>query len=56
MLYNREDKYKQKFKVLTTNSRITSLKYGPFDNGHILVGMSSGHVLVYSSIDLTKLY
>jgi len=33
-----------------------SLKYGPYDNGHIMVGLSNGYVLAFSSLDLTKLY
>jgi len=31
------------------------MQYGPYDNGHILVGMSNGLFLAYDSIKLTKL-
>ena len=32
------------------------MKFGPYDNGHIIVGLSNGMVLVFSSLDLTKLF
>lgn len=32
------------------------MKYGPYDNGHIMVGLSNGLIIAFSSIDLTKLY
>lgn len=35
---------------------ITCVKFGPYDNGHIIVGLSNGIVLVFDSINLTKLY
>ena len=33
---------------------ITALHYGPYDNGYILVGLSSGKLLVYDSITLSR--
>ena len=35
---------------------VTSIKFGPYDNGHIIVGLSSGTVVVYDPITLEKLY
>ena len=35
---------------------ITSIKYGPYDNGHIVVGFSTGIVAILESISLTKLF
>ena len=32
-----------------------SIRYGPYDNGHIVCGLSNGTLLIFSSIDLTKL-
>jgi hypothetical protein len=38
------------------NAIITSLNYGPFDNGHIVLGFNTGHVLILSSVDLASIY
>ena len=35
---------------------ITSIKYGPYDNGHIVVGFSTGIIAILDSISLTKLF
>ena len=35
---------------------ITSIKYGPYDNGHIVVGFSTGIIAILESISLTKLF
>lgn len=35
---------------------ITSLAYGPYDNGHICVGFSRGLLTVLNPIDLHKLF
>ena len=32
------------------------VNYGPFDNGHICVGFSTGHLLILSSFDLASIY
>lgn len=37
-------------------AQITVVNYGPFDNGHICVGFSTGHVLILSSFDLASIY
>lgn len=37
------------------SQQITSLNYGPYDNGHMLLGLDSGHLLAYdvnNSFDL----
>ena len=34
---------------------ITSLSYGPYDNGYLLAGTSSGHLLVYDPLSLKRL-
>lgn len=43
-------------KIIDAYTLIVSLKYGPYDNGHIMVGLSNGIIVSFSSIDLTKLY
>ena len=37
-------------------ARITVTNYGPYDNGHICVGFSTGHVLILNSFDLASIY
>ena len=39
-----------------TQAQITVVNYGPFDNGHICVGFSTGHILILSSFDLASIY
>lgn len=36
--------------------QITSVGFGPFDNGHIILGLSTGHLLVLSQFDMASLY
>ena len=43
-------------KLIESFAKILTLKYGPYDNGHIMAGLSNGMILAFSSIDLTKLY
>lgn len=40
----------------STATRITVVNYGPYDNGHICVGFSTGHVLILNSFDLASIY
>ena len=35
---------------------ITCLKYGPYDNGHIVVGFSSGIIVLLDTLSLNKLF
>jgi hypothetical protein len=39
-----------------TSAHITVVNYGPYDNGHICVGFSTGHVLILNSFDLASIY
>lgn len=39
-----------------SNAHITVVNYGPYDNGHICVGFSTGHVLILNSFDLASIY
>ena len=36
--------------------KITSLNYGPYDNGHIILGMSNGFILILNSLDLSSMF
>ena len=40
----------------TKSIRITSLNYGPYDNGHIILGMSNGFILILNSLDLSSMF
>jgi hypothetical protein len=35
---------------------ITALSYGPYDNGHIIVGFNTGFILILNSLDLSGLF
>ena len=36
--------------------KITALNYGPYDNGHIILGMSNGFILILNSLDLSSMF
>ncbi|CDW85419.1 UNKNOWN [Stylonychia lemnae] len=56
LMLNRTNKQQSIIKAFKSQYRITSLNYGPYDNGHVLVGMENGTLLAFSSIDMSKLY
>jgi hypothetical protein len=56
MLYDRTNSQNTVIKAFKSNYKITALNYGPYDNGHVLVGMENGNLLVFGAIDLKKLF
>ena len=38
------------------NLEITALNYGPYDNGHIILGFNNGHILILNSLDLASMF
>ena len=42
-------------KAFKSRGFITSLAYGPYDNGHVLVGTSTGDFLAFNSMNLRKI-
>lgn len=42
-------------KVIDTTSRINCINFGPFDNGHVMVGLSDGYLLAFSYPKLERL-
>ena len=38
------------------STRITALNYGPYDNGHIILGLSNGYILILNSLDLSSMF
>jgi len=56
MLYDRLKPYTSLTKIFETRQHaISALEYGPYDNGHILVGLTNGLFMAFDSINLTKL-
>lgn len=55
MIYDRENQHKSVAKLFKSRGEISCLGYGPYDNGHILVGTTTGDFLAFDSIRLTKL-
>jgi hypothetical protein len=55
MLLDRMMKNQTILKPFKGPYKITSINYGPFDNGHILVGLDNGILIAFSSIDMVKL-
>jgi hypothetical protein len=42
-------------KLLRLPGQITSLAFGPYDNGYILLGTSTGHLLVLEPLSLNRI-
>ena len=55
MIYNLEQCDAEIIKVIDFDSSITSLNYGPFDNGHVLVGFANGTLLFFDYPFLNRL-
>ena len=61
MLYDRFKQHTSLTKLFETNSEIQSnvqisaVEYGPYDNGHILTGLTNGLFIAFDSLNLTKL-
>ena len=41
---------------LNFNNKVTCLNFGPYDNGYIIVGTSSGHIIVLNPITLKRVF
>jgi hypothetical protein len=55
MIYDREQTFKSVTKLFKSRGLITCVEYGPYDNGHILVGNSTGDFFAFDSVSLAKL-
>jgi hypothetical protein len=55
LMYDREMTFKSTLKLFKSRGYVTCLAYGPYDNGHILMGMSTGDFFAFDSIGLNKL-
>lgn len=36
--------------------KITAVNFGPYDNGHVMIGFNTGHILVLNSFDLSSMF
>ncbi len=55
MLFDRVTQAASVVKAFKSKGLITALEYGPYDNGHVLVGTSTGDFLAFDSLNLRKL-
>lgn len=55
MIYDREKTEKSQTKLFKSRGKITCCEFGPYDNGHILVGSSTGDFFAFDAIKLEKL-
>jgi len=47
MIFNTKSGQAEVIKILDTHAQVTCLSYGPFDNGHVLLGLEDGQLLAY---------
>ena len=55
MVYNIQTSQAEIIKILDLQVEITELQYGPFDNGHVMVGLSNGQILAFDFLTLNRL-
>lgn len=55
MIYDREKPSKTLLKLFKSKGLVTCVHFGPYDNGHILIGMSTGDFFAFDAVTLTKL-
>jgi hypothetical protein len=55
MLYDREVTTKSITKLFKSRGYITCVHFGPYDNGHILLGTSTGDFFAFDTLELKKL-
>ena len=55
MLFDRIKNDMTIVKAFKSRGVITALNYGPYDNGHVLVGTSTGDFLAFNSLTLQKI-
>jgi hypothetical protein len=55
IMYDREHTHKTIARAYKSRGLITCIHYGPYDNGHILVGLSTGDFFAFDTISLNKL-
>lgn len=56
VLFDRVQKQQTIVKAFMTKTQITAINYGPYDNGHVLAGLSNGTLIGFDSITMKKLF
>ena len=54
-MHDKETPAKTIVKMYKSRGHITCIHYGPYDNGHILVGLSTGDFFAFDTLTLRKL-
>jgi hypothetical protein len=47
MIFNMKDEKAELVKILDTHCEVSAVAWGPFDNGHVLLGLADGQLLAY---------
>ncbi len=55
LVFNMESQFTEIIKILDVEVEITAVAYGPFDNGHIMVGLNDGQLLAFDFLTLERL-
>ncbi|CDW71649.1 UNKNOWN [Stylonychia lemnae] len=55
MIFNLEENQAETIKIIDTNAEISCINYGPYDNGHILVGLTDGKLIAFDYLTLERL-
>ena len=53
MVFDREKEDQSLVKAFKSRGQISALCYGPYDNGHILIGTTLGDFFAFNSINLS---
>lgn len=55
MVYHIEKSEAEMIKIIDVDSDVTSVNYGPFDNGHIMIGLENGFLMIYEYPNLERI-
>lgn len=55
MVYDREKTERSMIRLFKSRGAISCVQFGPYDNGHILVGTSTGDFFAFDSVTLKKM-
>ena len=55
MVYSLETTQAEIIKIIDVEASITCINYGPYDNGHVLVGLSDGRLIAFDYLTLERL-
>lgn len=55
MIHDRQQPERSIVRLFKSRGKISCLQYGPYDNGHILMGLTTGDFFAFDSINLQKM-